>query len=128
MYFNQAPSGANYEDASFEYSCTTPLPEGPGNIAAAPQLAWDNHLLPTSPCVAAGNADYATGRDMDGELWANPPSMGADQFVPGPVTGPLTMQIHSDYSQVAPGYALAFVAQNTGRLVGWCGILVTARS
>ena len=75
------------------------------------------HLLSTSPCVAAGNADYATGRDIDGELWANPPCMGADQFGPGSVTGALTMQIHSDYSQVATGFALIFVAQNTGRLV-----------
>ena len=117
VYFNHALSGANYGDASFEYSCTTPLPEGPGNIDAAPQLALDNHLLPTSPCVAAGSAAYTTWRDIDGELWANPPCMGADQFAPGPVTGALTMQIHSDSNQVATGYAVTFVAQNTGRLV-----------
>ncbi|MEI6786617.1 MAG: PKD domain-containing protein, partial [Verrucomicrobiota bacterium] len=117
VYFNHALSGANYGSASFEYSCTTPLPEGPGNIDAAPQLALDNHLLPTSPCVAAGSAAYTTWRDIDGEPWANPPSMGADQFVPGPVTGALTMQIHSDSNQVATGYAVTFVAQNTGRLV-----------
>ncbi|MCX6929204.1 MAG: PKD domain-containing protein, partial [Verrucomicrobia bacterium] len=133
VYLNHALSGANYGDASFEYSCTMPLPEGAGNIDVDPQLAWDNHLLPTSPCVAAGNATYATGRDMDGELWANPPCMGADQFVPGPVTGALTMQIHSDSSQVAPGYVVLFVAQNTGRLVGlvWDfggGTLVTNRA
>jgi PKD repeat protein len=138
VYFNQAPSGANYPihegaDASFEYSCTTPLPEGPGNIDAVPQLTCDLHLLPSSPCVAAGSADYATGRDMDGELWSNPPCMGADQFVPGPVTGALTMEIHSDSSQVATGFALAFVAQTTGRLVGlvWDfgdGTLVTNRA
>jgi len=122
VFYNHALNGENYpvndSSALFEYSCTTPLPPGIGNIDAAPQLTWDLHLLPTSPCVGAGNANYATGQDIDGEPWSNPPCMGADQFVPGPVTGPLTMQIQSDSSQVAPGYALTFMARGTGRLTG----------
>jgi PKD repeat protein len=116
VYFNRAADGANYESpTSFEYSCTTPLPEGEGNIWADPQLVTASHLLPSSPCTGAGSPEYASGVDIDGELWANPPAMGADQ--PGVATGPLGVWIEAALTNVALGYAVSFTAQNTGPIL-----------
>jgi PKD repeat protein len=122
VYFNQAPNGANYSVDSYEadyitfaYSCTKPLPPGPGNIAADPQLASATHLSPNSPCIGAGSPAYAKGVDIDGEPWANPPAMGADQ--PGPATGPLTVSIEASLTNVATGYAVSFTAWNTGPIL-----------
>jgi len=51
--------GANHSDsASIEYSCTTPLPGGLGNIDADPRFldaaGGDFRLRPDSPCIDAG--------------------------------------------------------------------------
>ena len=58
LYFNRATYEANYDDTTFEYSCTTPLPPGPGNIEADPRFAnaagGDFRLRPNSPCIDAG--------------------------------------------------------------------------
>ena len=43
--------------------------------------------------------------------------MGADQVVPGQATGPLTMEIEADYTNVAVGFALNLIAQNQGRIL-----------
>ena len=116
VYFNRAPKGANYsKETTFDYSCTTPLAPGPGNIAADPQLANATHLSPNSPCIGAGNPAYAQGVDIDGEPWASPPTMGADQ--PGPATGPLSLGIDADFTNVATGYAVSFTARNTGHIL-----------
>jgi len=86
VYLNQ---GGNRRGATFQHSCTTPLPPGPGNIAANPQLASDTHLSVTSPCLGAGSSEWASGVDIDGERWANPPAMGADQVWSGASIGAL---------------------------------------
>jgi PKD repeat protein len=113
VYFNQATNGANYSDyTTFAYSCTTPLPPGPGNIDADPQLVTASHLGPNSPCARAGNPVYATGVDVDGEPWVNPPAMGADQ--PGPAIGPLSLWIDASFIHVTTGYPISFTAWNTG--------------
>jgi hypothetical protein len=44
--------------------------------------------------------------DIDGEPWANPPAMGADQ--PGLTTGPLNLGIDAGCTNVATGYATWF--------------------
>jgi hypothetical protein len=119
VYYNVAQqSGANYESlSSFNYSCTTPLPPGgAGNISSEPQLASTSHLSAGSPCLGAGSAAYATGVDIDGEPWANPPSMGCDELQPGAVTGPLSMAIIASYTNVATGIEVNFTAQISGRL------------
>ena len=62
-------STANYEPSTngvqFTYSCTTPLPEGEGNIASDPLFVnaagGDFHLADSSPCLAAGMGCYAEG-------------------------------------------------------------------
>jgi len=72
---------------------------GSGNIATDPQLASVTHLAATSPCIGAGSPANARGADIDGEPWANPPAMGADQ--PRPGTGELTVQVEAELMHVA---------------------------
>lgn len=72
----------------FSYTCTSPplIPVGTGNIFLDPQLLGDDfHISPTSPCRTAGSPAYATGVDIDGQVWANPPSIGCDQWQPDPL-------------------------------------------
>jgi len=58
VYFNDG----NWGGCTFEYSCTTPLPPGPGNLEADPGFVnaqdGDFRLRPDSPCIDAG-ADLA---------------------------------------------------------------------
>ena len=55
VFFNRR---GNWSGATFEYSCTTPLPDGSGNIGTDPGFldaaAGDFRLRPDSPCVDAG--------------------------------------------------------------------------
>jgi hypothetical protein len=118
IYFNTAPANPNYYflGPPMNYCCTTPLPGfGPGNIASEPQLASPSHLSAGSPCRTAGTATYATGVDIDGEAWANPPSIGCDQYRPGSLTGPLTVALQASYTNVATGFLVDFTAQINGR-------------
>ncbi len=121
VYYNGAIEGGNYSSTSydpsrFNYSCTTPLPSGPGNISAPPQLASASHLSAGSPCIGRGSAAYITGVDIDGEPWRNPPCMGADQFSGGSAAGPLSMGIKAGYTNIATGFDVPFVAQNIGSI------------
>jgi len=54
VYFNDW----NWDQSTFGYSCTTPLPPGPGNLEADPRFvnaaAGDFRLRADSPCVDAG--------------------------------------------------------------------------
>ncbi len=116
VYFNTAPIGADYSGSTFTYSCTTPLPPGSGNIDADPLLASLTHLSAQSPCIGRGDSAYASGVDMDGEPWLNPPCVGADQFVAGTATGPVTVALTASYPKVATGFAVSFVGQFHGHL------------
>jgi len=117
VYHNTAPFEANYDDSStFAYSCSTPLPSGPGNIDLDPLLASATHLSAQSPCIGRGSADYAHGVDIDGEAWLHPPCIGADQFITGAAID-LTVAIDTAYTNVASGFAVTFVAQNTGPII-----------
>ncbi len=73
IYFNVAAVDANYSDYSaLNYCCTTPMPtNGVGNITLDPCFvngAGGNlRLQSNSPCINAGNNDYAPGpTDLDG--------------------------------------------------------------
>jgi hypothetical protein len=113
VYFN---AGANYDDSdALNYCCTTPLPSGGvGNISNDPQMTDSAHVSPDSPCVAAGSIAYASGVDIDGQPWGNPPSIGCDEFHAGAVTGPMTVTITADYTNVVAGYVVNFTAQING--------------
>ena len=117
VYFNTGANGANYDSYStLNYCCTTPLPlGGTGNIALDPQLASARHLSADSPCRGAGSAAYASGTDIDGEPWGNPPSIGCDAYHTRHVTGPLTVSLLANYTNVAVGYPVALTALIEGR-------------
>src|SRR5262249_11157292 len=118
VYFNTGDQGANYDgsDSTLNYCCTTPLPtSGVGNITLDPQLASASHLSAASPCRAAGNPAYASGTDIDGEVWASPPSIGCDEFHAGALTGPLSAGITASFTNVATGFTVQLIGLITGR-------------
>jgi PKD repeat protein len=119
-YYNAAtfyqPNGANYSASCvLNYCCTTPLPaNGMGNIAAEPQLTSSSHISAASPCRGAGSAAYLSGLDIDGEPWVSPPSIGCDEPHPGNETGPLTVAVQANFTNVATGFEVGFSTQITG--------------
>lgn len=117
VYYNNAPTNPNYAGGTLNYCCTMPLPgSGTGNITNEPQLASTSHLSASSPCRRAGSTAYANGVDIDGEAWANPPSISCDEYHPGAVTGPLSVAIQATYTNVATQFEVKFTAQIEGRL------------
>lgn len=116
-YYNTAPGGnGNYDSSStLNYCCTTPLPAiGTNNLSADPQLSSVWHLSATSPCIGKGSYDSVTGVDIDGEPWANPPSIGCDQYWSGSATGPLSATISASYTNVTVGFPVNFEAAISG--------------
>lgn len=110
--------GANYWDSTLDFCCATPLPtSGAGNIDSEPQLASSSHLSAASPCRSGGSALYASGLDIDGETWAESPSMGCDEYWGDSATGPLSVAIESAYTNVAVGFLVEFTAQIEGRVI-----------
>lgn len=119
VYYNTSmDANANYDpNSSLRYSSTTPLPaSGAGNISSEPQLASSSHLSAGSPCRGGGLAGSALGMDIDGEAWANPPSIGCDEYHAGAVTGPLSVAIVAGQTTVATGAQVPFSAVINGRV------------
>ena len=56
--------------------------------------------------------------DIDGEVWASPPSIGCDEYYSDALTGPLAAAILADHTSTVPGFALSFAAQTWGRTSG----------
>jgi PKD repeat protein len=110
VYFNTAPQDPKYADSTLDYCCATPLPPGVGNIAADPQMADAAHLSAGSPCRGAGTPAAASGIDIDGEQWADPPSIGCDEYHAGGITGPLSVRVTPAYTNVAVGFEVQFTA------------------
>jgi hypothetical protein len=120
LYYNVATLGSNYSDENFirfQFCCTTPLPQyGDGNFSAEPQLASASHISVNSPCRSAGSATYAGGVDVDGEPWANPPSVGCDELYLAAQRGPLTLTIMARFTNVAPLVEVGFTGQIDGNV------------
>ncbi len=116
-YFNSAQTERNYDSSSIlNYCCTTPMPpSGVGNISMDPQLASASYLSPYSPCIGGGSAAYVSGTDIDGEPWANPPSIGCDEYHAGAVTGPMTVSLTATYRNVATDFPVGLTAFIAGR-------------
>ncbi len=118
VFYNTARAhNPNHQSATLSYCCTTPMPAGgTGNVTFEPQLASSSHLSANSPCRGAGSAVYAAGVDLDGELWANPPSIGCDEFWSGSVTGTLSVGIVASFTNVAVGFPVDFQGLIEGRV------------
>ncbi len=114
IYQNAAITGANYLRGTLNYCCTTPLPAGTGNLIDEPQLASAAHISVGSPC--RGKAAYASGVDVDGEPWANPPSIGCDEYWSGSVTGVMSVALEATYTNVAAGFGVDFQSLIGGRV------------
>ncbi|HEX4646212.1 MAG TPA: choice-of-anchor Q domain-containing protein, partial [Verrucomicrobiae bacterium] len=117
VYYNNAPAGSNYSASVLNSCCTIPLPaDGANNFTNDPQLAGAFHIGVASPCRGAGNISYVNGTDIDGEPWANPPSVGCDEYWPGNATGPVTVGITANFTNVAAGFTVNLTAAIAGRV------------
>jgi hypothetical protein len=94
----------------FLYSDTDPPPGGSGNIDANVQWMDIFHISTGSPCRGAGSALYASGTDLDGEAWANPPSIGCDEVINSNLVGPLSVgfQIYPPNGFLPGRFVVAF--------------------
>jgi hypothetical protein len=99
----------------FAYSCSSPLPSGTGNVNIDPQFLDWFHLAVTSPCIGAGSVALASGYDLDGEPWNNPPSMGCDEVVPADLVGPLSVNIASAWTNLLVNRLGSYSGMFTGR-------------
>jgi alpha-tubulin suppressor-like RCC1 family protein len=115
VYFNTAREGPNHYETEASHTCTAPLPYfGTENFTNAPILADAWHLTAGSPGPGAGNPAFATGTDLDGEVWLNPPAVGADEFVSGSITGALSLAITANYTNVATNTLVKLTGLITG--------------
>jgi hypothetical protein len=105
----------------FSYTCTSPLPSGTGNTNVSPQILDDFHIASTSPCRGAGSSVYASGYDLDGEPWNNPPSMGCDEVVSSNLVGALTVSLVALQTNLVVKHFGDFWGYYTGcaSTIGW---------
>ncbi len=101
------------------YSCTYPLTSliGTGNIngiANDPQFLDEFHIASTSPCRGAGSAVNTSGTDLDGEPWANPPSMGCDEVVVSNLVGSLSVSLAASQTNLLVNQYAIFSGIITG--------------
>ena len=117
VYYNIGPGG-NYDSSStLSFCCTTPLPlNGSNNLSAEPQLASTLHLSANSPCIGKGSSDAASGLDLDGEPWANPPSIGCDEYRSASATGALSAAFSIPWTNLAVGFSVNLESAISGRL------------
>lgn len=101
--------------------CPTLITLGQGNILADPVIldsAW--HISATSPCRGTASPAYSSGEDFEGEEWANPPSMGADEVIEANLNGPLSVTLtvtpHTNTFASPQLHLLYFTASLTGRV------------
>jgi parallel beta-helix repeat protein len=126
IYDNTATnSGNNWQGfffSNFSYNCCSLPLMGPafyGNISNDPMfMDAAFHLSAASPCCGAGNPLYATGMDLDGEAWNNPPSMGADEVYDADFIGALSVAIQSPETNLLVNHSLALTGQISGRAAG----------
>jgi PKD repeat protein len=118
-WYNTAAVGDNHFQCTVSFSCATPKPTGTGNISEDPIFADAAHLGAGSPCIGQGSPAYTTnGVDIDGEAWADPPSMGCDEYVAGGATGELSVAIEAESTRFVNGLEVTFRGFVEGRASG----------
>jgi N-acetylneuraminic acid mutarotase len=125
IYYNTAPNGPNYfNDGSsvLVMSNCCSWPATTGVITNEPLLAGlsNPHLLPASPCIAAGDAPAVRNgeTDIDGEPRlgdANDVDIGCDQLVLTNMTGELLVACGMDYSNVVVGATVPLFSEVAGK-------------
>ncbi|MEY4917300.1 MAG: hypothetical protein RL616_1213, partial [Verrucomicrobiota bacterium] len=116
----------NFYGNSFNYSCTTPLPQGGrGNFTNDPAFVdaagGDFRLQPDSPCINLGNNFLAGGAtDLDGNprIVAGTVDLGAYEF---PTFIPLTVAIQAETNVLAgfAGHLQAVFGYGRSRAMIW---------
>ena len=124
IYFNGAPSNANYRGGGFDYCCTDPLPAGMGNLTNHPQVLSVQRpvLLAASPCRDAGLAEpwMAGASDWEGgPRLVGTVDIGADEFDAGSLTGAITVAIQAQAAAWSRWMPVTFEAVVEGRVMGF---------
>ncbi|HTV39243.1 MAG TPA: immunoglobulin domain-containing protein [Candidatus Sulfotelmatobacter sp.] len=117
VYYNLShdnSSDSNYFAGSLSYCCTIPLSSGTGNITNAPLLATVSEISPNSPCRGAGNTAVVSGVDINGNPWANPPSIGCEEPNPGNMIGGISLNVAASQTNIEVGYPINFQANISG--------------
>ncbi len=123
IYGNTASASGNNWQGSLIGSNNCTFPQLPiaawGNITNDPMfMDAACHLSAASPCRGAGNSLFATGTDLDGEAWNNPPSMGAYEVYDADFIGALSVAIQASQNSLLVNRSLALTGQITGRAAG----------
>lgn len=124
IYYNTSGGSVdNYQEGSayMDHCCTMPASTSvfaTATITNEPLLANLTHISLSSPCRGTGRPDSSIGVDIDGEPWANPPSIGCDELYPGNVIGNISVAMSTSYTNTAPGYTNNFQANILGAVYG----------
>ncbi|HTB83920.1 MAG TPA: PKD domain-containing protein, partial [Candidatus Sulfotelmatobacter sp.] len=114
--FLQTDNYFNNTTGQFYYSCSYPSILSPGDINTSDAKFIDlYHIATISPCYGKGNSAYASGYDMDGQPWNNPPSMGCSEIVASNLVGPLSVSVYSAWTFVFTNHLYSYGAAITGR-------------
>ena len=119
VYYNYALVNPNFS-GSFEYNCIASLSNGIGNIPDTPKLLDSGHIASDSPCISSGNTNFASGFDIDGDAWQQPPAIGCDQPVSGTKTGELAISIFAVYNRLHINFSNYFTATIFGEAESNC--------
>ena len=115
---NAAQANPNWSvmpNTRFSHCCATPLMPGEGNITNDPILVSTTHISSNSPCAGAGDFSVASGTDIDGEPWRNPPAIGCDEVHVDALTGSLAVAVGAVYTVGVVGTVLDFTGDVDGR-------------
>lgn len=124
VYYNVAQNSANWSAGDLSYCCTTPLPDGVGNLTNEPGILslCNPRLLPGSLCVDRGtNLPWmAESVDLDGEprIVNENVDIGADELSAASLTGTISGAISARYIKAIPNYIIPFTAALDGRIDG----------
>ena len=117
IYFDFYPGGT-----FSNCCCPTATMAGSSNLLADPLFVDSQyHLAANSPCRGTGSSLYAQGLDLEGEAWANPPSMGVYEVNNADLVGPISATLQSPNTNLYPRQYGSFYANTGGRVgtVSW---------